>query len=184
MFQSILYKYALPFALLALQATACFAAYPELTPVEQAKVEKYKVLLAYWATQRVVIEAAIAANKMPFYMSNSSWDRLADNDPIVAKMGASKVSLQLKDWEADRNIIKLNLRDLNGNLVAFSTRSGKPILFNNKMRAPFIKGLVGPWSANEIKPDPSTQLNSVQIAAPVMDGSKVVGVLHSAVQIQ
>lgn len=184
MLQSTIHKYALPFVLLALHATGCFAATPALPPMQQAKVEKYKILLAYWARQPEVIDAAKAANKKPLQISNASWDRLAENDPFVLKIGSSKISRQLEKWEADQHIIKLNLRDLHGNLVAYSAASGKPLIYNIKTREPFINGLNGVWSATEIKPDPSTQQNSVQISAPVKDDAKVIGVLHSAVLIE
>ena len=33
------------------------------------------------------------------------------------------------------------------------------------------------WQQGESKPDPSTNIGTVQIAAPVKDGGKVIGVL-------
>lgn len=155
-----------------------------LTPLQLARVEKYKAMLVYWASQPIVINATKEANRKPFSMSNSAWDRLDDRDPIVIKLGSTALSKQLAAWEADENIIKLNLRDINGNLVGYSARSGKPLIFNSKNRQPFINGMLGSWAASEIKPDPSTQNNSIQISAPVMAGDKAIGVLHSAVLVK
>ena len=42
----------------------------------------------------------------------------------------------------------------------------------------------GAWTDKEIKPDPTTQKKSVQIAAPVLDGGKAAGVNHGAVEVQ
>jgi hypothetical protein len=33
------------------------------------------------------------------------------------------------------------------------------------------------WQQDESKPDPSTNIDTVQISAPVKDGAKVIGVL-------
>ena len=84
----------------------------------------------------------------------------------------------------DKALNKLNLRDEKGNLAAFSSSSGKPLLYNNAARPPFKGGLAGAWTDKEIKPDPTTQKKSVQIAAPVLDGGKAAGVNHGAVEVQ
>lgn len=63
--------------------------------------------------------------------------------------------------------------------------STKPLVYNNATRPAFanpIKGQV--WAASEIKPDPTTGIKSVQAGAPVMDGSKLIGVLHVGITAQ
>ena len=74
------------------------------------------------------------------------------------------------------------LRDEKANLVAASI---KPLLFNNLARPVYtmaIKGQV--WAAAEIKPDPTTGIKSVQASAPVMDGGKVIGVIHTGITVE
>ena len=71
------------------------------------------------------------------------------------------------------------LRDEKGNLVASST---KPLLFSIPARPAYLMAMKAQvWSATEIKPDPSTGIKSVQASAPVMDGGKVIGVIHTGI---
>ena len=37
------------------------------------------------------------------------------------------------------------------------------------------------WADTEVKPDPTTQIKSVQVSAPVLDGGKAIGILHGSV---
>ncbi len=152
----------------------------------QAKVDKYKEKLVKWAADPIIVNAVREANaKGPLPgMSNSKWIELGDKDPVVAAFQTSPAGKLVSKWEQDKNLGKLNIRDAKGNLVAASS-SAKPLLYNNGTKPPFVNGMKGePWAAGEMKPDPTTQRNSVQIAAPVLDGGKPVGVIHSAVQVQ
>jgi hypothetical protein len=174
----------LALSLLFLICTPVNPAYPRpITPQIRIQVEKYKVYLTYWAANPITVTAAKQANRKNGIpgMDNSSWDRLMDNDPLVIALSQSKLARQLTKWESDKGIVKLNLRDKNGNLVAFSSHSGKPLLYNNASRLPFQNGLKGAWSDNDVKPDPTTQQETIQISVPVIDAGKTIGVLHSAV---
>jgi hypothetical protein len=113
-------------------------------------------------------------------MSNGKWVDLPDTDPFVQNILKTKVSRQFADLESkDDTMNKLLLRDQKGNLVAASVR---PLIWNNAARPVFAQPIKGqPWSADEIKPDTSTQIPSVHVAAPVLDGGKPIGVLHTAV---
>jgi hypothetical protein len=60
--------------------------------------------------------------------------------------------------------------------------SGKSVIYNASARPPIKEAMKGkPWNADEVKPDPTTQLKSVHVSAPVMDGGAVIGVIHTAV---
>lgn len=147
----------------------------------QAKVEKAKKRLTELAADAGVVAAIRDANgREPSDMNNAKWSDLLETDPAVKAILASKVSLQLSKWEAaDDTVNKLVLRDQKGNLVGAST---KPLIFNNANRPQFSNALKGqPWAASEIKPDPATQMPSVQVGVPVFDGGKPIGVLHAAV---
>lgn len=166
----------------ALFATGVAQADPISADV-QAKVEKHKKLLVEWAANPMLVAAVKESNSKGGIagMTNSKWDELSDTDPVVTGLSQSAVGKQITKWEEGKTIEKLNLRDEKANLVASSSLSGKPLLYNNGSRPPFQNGLKGVWSAAEVKPDPTTQKKSVQISAPVMDGGKAIGVLHSAV---
>ncbi|HEX5685721.1 MAG TPA: hypothetical protein VFY73_16995 [Ideonella sp.] len=173
-------------ALMAISATtlACLVApvhAAELPPDVAAKVEKAKKRLVELAADPTVLAAVRDANGHDAGgMNNGKWIELSDTDPAVKATLSSKVSQQIAKWEqSDDTVNKIVLRDQKGNLVGASTR---PLIFNNANRAVFSNAIKGqPWSAGEIKPDTSTQIPSVHVAAPVLDGGKTIGVLHAGV---
>jgi hypothetical protein len=147
----------------------------------QAKVEKAKKRLVELAADAAVVAAVREANGHDAGgMTNGKWVDLGDTDPAVKAILSSKVSGQIAKWEqGDETINKIILRDQKGNLVAASVR---PLIYNNASRPVFANPIKGQaWAAGEIKPDTSTQIPSVHVAAPVMDGGKAIGVLQSAV---
>lgn len=150
----------------------------ELPAPLQAKVEKYKHKLAEWAADPVIVAAVKEANGkggLPG-MSNSKWLEVPDKDPTVMAFVNSKAGALLSKWDSDKDIDKLVVRDEKGNLVAAST---KPLLYNNAVR-PVYKNAIGgqAWADSKVAPDPTTQIKSVQASAPIMDGGKVIGVIH------
>lgn len=149
----------------------------------QAKVDVYKKKMIEWAAHPALVKAAKDANaKGASGMSNAKWDELADNDPAVQATMSGPVSDQLKKWEEDKGINKLYLRDEKGNVIVGVSRT---LLYNAMSRPHVAKALKGEVAqGQEIKPDPSTQLKSVQLAVPVLDGGKVVGVLHTAINAE
>lgn len=170
---------------LALAAAAglftCLQASASLPAELQAKVDKSKAKLVALAADPAVVAAVKEANaKGAPGMSNGKWVDLPDTDPFIQTLLKTKTSRQIADWEAkDDTINKLVLRDHKGNLVAASVR---PLIWNNVARPVFAQAIKGQaWAAEEVKPDPSTQVPSVQLSAPVLDGGKPIGVLHSAV---
>jgi hypothetical protein len=153
----------------------------DLPPDVQAKVDKAKKHLVELASNPVVVAAVREANGHDAGgMNNGKWIELADTDPFVKNILTSKVSAQIAKWEqADDTVNKILLRDQKGNLIGASVR---PLIYNNANRPVFSNPIKGePWAANEIKPDTSTQIPSVHVAAPVMDGGKPIGVMHAAV---
>lgn len=152
-----------------------------LSPDLQAKLDKAKKVLIERAADPAVVAAVREANVQgPGAMNNGKWIELEDGAPTVKAMLGTKLSHQFAAWEqADKSINKIVLRDGKGNLVAASAR---PLIFNNANRPVFAKTIAGqPWAADEIKPDPTTQIPSVHVAAPVLDGGKAIGVLHAGV---
>ena len=159
----------------------CMTAAAALPPDVQVKVDKVKAKLVTLAADPGIVAAVKEANaKGAPEMSNGKWVDLPDSDPFIQNILKAKMSRQIADWEAkDDQINKLILRDQKGNLVAASVR---PLIWNNAARPVFAQPFKGqPWAADEVKPDTSTQIPSVHVATPVMDGGKPIGVLHSAV---
>ncbi|HSI60918.1 MAG TPA: hypothetical protein VLA16_25395 [Ideonella sp.] len=153
----------------------------ELPADVQAKVEKAKKRLVELAADPALVAAVREANTHDAGgMTNGKWVDLVDTDPAVKTILGSKISAQIAKWEqADTTVNKLLLRDLKGNLVGASVR---PLIFNNASRPVFANPIKGQaWAADEIKPDTSTQIPSVHVAAPVLDGGKAIGVLQAGV---
>jgi hypothetical protein len=145
----------------------------------QANVDKYTQKLAAWGTDPAVVAAVKEANaKGASDMTNSKWEEMDEKNPAVMAILGSPVSGKVKSWE-DKVIAKVYVRDMYGNLVA---ASNKALLFNLASRPAFKQSMQGKvWNSGEPKPDPTTQIKSVQISAPVKDGDKVIGIIHSAV---
>ena len=149
----------------------------------QVKIDSYKKKLSEWAADPVIVKATNEANaRGSTGMSNAKWDELADNAPAIQATITGPVSQKLRMWEEDKGINKLYLRDINGNVIAGVTRT---TLFNAAKRPHIAAALKGEIAhTNEIKPDPSTQVKSVQLAVPVFDAGKVIGVLHTAINAE
>lgn len=154
-----------------------------ISPLLQARVDRYKKNLVQWSAHPLVIAAAKESNSKGYTsrISNSEWASLSAKDPVVTSLNQNAVGKQIAKWEQDKAFEKLNVRDAKGYLAAFSSKKDKPLLYNNGGRPPFINGLKGAWSASEVQPDPTTHKKSVQISAPIMDEGKTIGVLHAAV---
>lgn len=156
-----------------------------ITPDLQAKVDKAKKKLAEWASNPVVIAAAKESNAKGGIagMNNAKWDELNENDPIVKAVQNSAAGKLCKKWEEEeKGVNKVTVFDEKGNMVASSV---KTLLYNAASRPAIIGALKGEvWQAPEAKPDPSTQKKSLNIATPIKDGGKVIGLLNAAVDAQ
>ncbi len=161
-----------------------FASAEGLPGPAQAKADAALKQLAAWAANPEIIAATREANAkggMPG-MNNGKWNELSENDPTVTALLSTKASMLLKKWETENgHFSKLVLRSREGDVTAASI---KPLVYHNTARPVFSNAIKGkPWHADEIKPDPTTQVNGVQISTPVMDGRKVIGVLHASVNV-
>jgi len=169
---------------MALAMGGMSAAHAELAPDVQAKVDGYKKKLVEWAANPTIVAAVKESNGkggLVAGMSNAKWDDLAETDPVVKGFQSSAAGKLMSQWEADKTLDKLYVRDAKGNLVA---GSNKPLLYNNANRPPFANPFKGqPWAAGEAKPDPTTQKKSVQLGVPIMDGGTPIGVLQTAVLV-
>ncbi len=164
---------------IAVQASRAQAALPADL---QAKVDIYKKKLVDWSANPAIIKAVKESNAkggtIPG-MTNGKWDELEESNPAIQALLTNPASKLVQQWEADKGINKLFVRDEKGNMVAGSSKS---LIYNAAARPPFKEAMKGKaWNAQEIKPDPTTQIKSVHVSAPVLDGGKAIGVIHTAV---
>ncbi len=156
------------------------AQFTPITPPIQAKVDKYKLELAKWAANPVVVRAAKASSAAGGIagMTAVKWTELDDKSPEVQRTITSEAG-KFVDALDGPDVNKVVIRDKHGNLVAANT---KVVLYNVTHRPVFKTAITGAaWQQEGVQKDVTTQLPSVQIAVPIKDGSEIVGVIHASV---
>ena len=149
----------------------------EITPKMQQKIDVYKKKAAEWAAHAKIIEAVKECNAKGPMMANAKWRELKDTDPIVQGLIVSPTGQLLTQWmNADANgINKIVLSGDKSHRVAFTSM---PAIYIGKTKPNFDEAFSGKvWQQDESKPDPSTSIDTVQIASPVKEGNKIIGVL-------
>jgi len=151
----------------------------DVTPKMQPKIDAYKKQAATWAADPAIIKAVKDSNAQgPISgMGNAKWRELKETDPVVTGFITSPTGQMLmKWWKADeKGINKIVLSGNKSHRVAFTDM---PAIYIGKGKPNFDEAFDGKvWQQGETKPDPSTNIESVQIAAPVKDGGNVIGVL-------
>ena len=154
-----------------------FAYSGEITPKMQPKIDAYKKKAVEWAANPTIIKAVQESNAKGPLMANAKWRELKETDPIVEGFVASPTGQLLTQWmNADaKGINKIVLSGDKSHRVAFTSM---PAIYIGKGKPNFDEAFSGKvWQQDESKPDPSTNIDTVQIAAPVKDGNKIIGVL-------
>jgi hypothetical protein len=151
----------------------------DITPKMQLKIDTYKKQSAVWAADPAIVKAVKDANAQgPISgMGNAKWRELKETDPIVNGFVTGATGQMLTKWmNADaKGINKIVLSGNKSQRVAFTSM---PAIYIGKGKPNFDEAFEGKlWHQGESKPDPSTNIDTVQIAAPVKDGSEVIGVL-------
>jgi hypothetical protein len=164
--------------LIALTASASVCA-ADLTPKMQPKIDAYKKQAVVWAADPLIIKAVKESNaKGPIpMMGNAKWRELKETDPIVKGFIDNPAGQIITKWmNADaKGINKIVLSGDRSHRVAFTSM---PAIYIGKGKPNFDDAFDGKvWQQSESKPDPSTNIDTVQIAAPVKDGGTVIGVL-------
>ncbi len=151
----------------------------DITAKMQIKIDAYKKQAASWAANPAIVKAVKDANAqgpIPM-MGNAKWRELKETDPIVTGFTTNPTGQMLTKWMgADPNgINKIVLSGNKGQRVAYTSM---PAIYIGKGKPNFDEAFDGKlWNQSESKPDPSTEIDTVQIAAPVKDGDDVIGVL-------
>ncbi|MBD3810901.1 hypothetical protein [Thiobacillus sp.] len=151
----------------------------DVTPKMQPKIDAYKKQAAVWAMDPVIVKAVKESNaKGPIPMlGNAKWRELKESDPIVKGLVDNPAGQRLTKWmNADpKGINKIVLSGDKSHRVAFTSM---PAIYIGKGKPNFDESFSGKvWQQGESKPDPSTNIESVQISAPVKNGNDVIGVL-------
>ena len=164
--------------LLALVVTTPLLA-GDITPKMQPNIDQYKKQATMWAADPLIVQAVKDANaKGPIEgLGNAKWRDLKEADPLVQGFITNPAGQLLTKWmNADaKGINKIVLSGAKSQRVAFTSM---PAIYIGKGKPNFDEAMDGKvWQQPETKPDPSTNIDTVQIAAPVKDGGKVTGVL-------
>lgn len=151
----------------------------EITPKMQPKIDAYKKQAAAWAADPAIVKAVKDANAQgPIpAMGNAKWRELKDTDPVVTGFVTNPTGQLVTKWmNADpKGINKIVLSGNKSQRVAFTSM---PAIYIGKGKPNFDEAFDGKlWQQGESKPDLSTEIDTVQIAAPVKDGGQVIGVL-------
>ncbi len=165
------------FALVSLVCPALSAG--DITPKMQPRIDQYKKQAVAWAADPAIVHAVKNSNvngPIPG-MGNAKWRELKETDPVVRAFIANTAGQLLTKWmNADaKGINKIVLSGAKSQRVAFTSM---PAIYLGKGKPNFDEAMSGKlWQQGESKPDPSTNIDTVQIAAPVKDGNNVIGVL-------
>lgn len=151
----------------------------DVTPKMQPRIDAYKKQAVAWAADPLIVKSVKEANaKGPIpMMGNAKWRELKEDDPVVKGFIDNPAGQLLTKWmNADaKGINKIVLSGDKSQRVAFTSM---PAIYIGKGKPNFDDPFGGKvWQQGESKPDPSTNIDTVQIAAPVKDGGKVIGVL-------
>jgi len=151
----------------------------DVTAKMQPKIDAYKKQAVALAADPLIVKAvkdSNAAGPIPM-MGNAKWRELKESDPIVKGLVDNPAGqLLTKSMNADaKGINKIVLSGDKSHRVAFTSM---PAIYIGKGKPNFDEAFGGKvWQQGESKPDPSTNIDTVQIAAPVKNGNTVIGVL-------
>ena len=151
----------------------------DITPKMQKSIDAYKAKAVKWAADPVIVKAVKEANaKGPIpMMGNAKWRDIDEKDPLITGFETNAAGQVITKWlnEDAKGINKIVVSGNRSHRVAFTSM---PAIYIGKGKPNFDEAFDGKvWQQPETKPDPSTQVESVQIAAPIKDGSEVIGVL-------
>ncbi len=173
-------------AVVAFLPVVALASSFEVTPAVQAELEKQTKSLAAWAADPVVVSAVKEQNgKGPIAgMDNARWKTVRRSDAIVQGLIHSPAGefLKKKIETSGGTLDKAFLNGAQGEKVAFAE---KTISYIHKGQEKFDVPMTTskPWYMTKPWFDESLQGYAVQVAVPIMDGGKAIGVLVASVPV-
>ena len=168
--------------ILAVMAAQAF----DMTPAAQAEIDRQKAAVVSWAAHPVVVAAVREQNSRgPIAgMDNAKWKSVRRNDPIVQALASSPAArfLQTRIEGSGGALDKAFINAAQGEKVAFAEKTISYLhKGQEKFDAPMATGR--PWQMAQPWFDESLQGYAIQVAAPVIDGGKVVGVVVASVPL-
>ena len=162
------------------------AAALELTPAVQTELDKQKAALVKWAADPVIVAAVTEQNgKGPLAgMDNAKWKTVRRSDPIVQAMVKSPAGefLKKKIEGSGGALDKAFVSAAHGEKVAFAEKTISYVhKGQEKFDVPMSTGK--PWQMSKEWFDESLQGYAIQVAVPVMDGGKTIGVIVASVPV-
>ncbi len=177
--RSLIKSYAWLVMAMVILMLPAFAAAGDIKPKMQQKINEYKKKAVEWAAHPEIVKATREANAKGPIMGNLKWRELKDDDPLLQSFSTNATAkLMIKFMETNpKGINKIALSGNKGHRVAY-TPVQKRLAYIAAGKPNFDESLDGNvWQQGESKPDPNTNIDSVQITVPVKDGGKVIGVL-------
>ncbi|MCL4456503.1 MAG: cache domain-containing protein [Nitrospirae bacterium] len=177
--RSLIKSYAWLVMAVVILMLPAFAAAGDIKPKMQQKINEYKKKAVEWAAHPEIVKATREANAKGPIMGNLKWRELKDDDPLLQSFSTNATAkLMIKFMETNpKGINKIALSGNKGHRVAY-TPVQKRLAYIAAGKPNFDESLDGNvWQQGESKPDPNTNIDSVQITVPVKDGGKVIGVL-------
>jgi hypothetical protein len=173
-------------AVVAFLPVVALASSFEVTPAVQAELEKQTKALAAWASDPVVIGAVKEQNaKGPIPgMDNAKWKTIRRSDAIVQGLikNAAGEFLKKKIEVGGGALDKAFLNGAQGEKVAFAEKTISYIhKGQEKFDVPMSTGK--PWHMTKPWFDESLQGYALQVAVPIVDDGKVIGVLVASVPV-
>lgn len=144
-----------------------------LTAEQQSKLDAKVAELKAWSTSSEIVAAVKAHNAKPEHpeYTNDSWKTLTVLDPSVRAYQQNAAATWIKAHKNDA-VTEAFVSGADGSKVAFLT---KPTSWNHKGKPKHDKPLAGKTWQGEVETDASTGARQVQVAVPVLDGTKPIG---------
>lgn len=140
-----------------------------IDPAVQAKIDAKKIEIANWGKDPVLVQAVKNASQVT--MTQAEWDALTVIDPKIIGFTGSPAGSFLKSKKSDW-LTEAFVSRADGTKVGFLS---KPSGWSHAGKPKHDKPMAGETWQGEVELDESTGKEQVQVAAPVVDGSTVVG---------
>jgi hypothetical protein len=169
----------IPGGLLALcmLLTAYVASGAALDAASQAKVDAKVKEIQSWAADRTVVEAVKAYNGAKSAeaaaMDQPKWIAATVLDPFVRSLTKNTAAEFLKTHKGDV-VSEAFVSGADGGKVAFLA---KPTNWNHKGKPKHDAPMSGKTWRGEVEVDQSSGLQQIQVAVPVLDGTRPIGSL-------
>jgi len=169
-------KYLL-IALVCLATPALLRAADSVDPATQAKIDEKVAAIEQWAAAPPVVDAVKAHNAAPpaayADMTQDKWKSLSVLAPEVRSFTKNPTAEFLKS-KKDDSVSEMFLSGADGTKVAFLA---KPSNWNHSGKAKQDDPMAGKKWQGAIEVDESSGAKQIQVAVPVLDAGKPIGVL-------